>query len=537
MRASCEVGLANDEECCNAIQVVCSRDCYRLFVDRRPGGGRNTVIALRWPRNRLGPGKAGDFTVTGGVRSTVDAAIVAGADYLRAMQADVTEDNAGNGTPPAESPADPNDAGWDWVVTSPPDPLHHTTAASPTNIYGATVMGLYYAYLATGDYTYFTAMQDVADKAVAVGTASIRTGDDAIFLMRFDDLPEVAGTTYMDAAKAKFDAVVALHGGSGTGVALWIQAGRAGQGLQDGIIAWDTAPYAVAAMMLAERFPADPADYAAMSDEIAEVLYQDSFNDTPGYFDVVDDAGWDPGYGDPDFWFYSLGISGLIDAFRASGSYTSEIPGLVARLAASTYPNGAVSYCYGANTNDEDWQSTAYSAAALAGLDQQAYQTELSGMAAWIASTQDASGAWMYSSGDHYPEVCGENTMALYFGLPNTVTPAPEAHCLSIEEPCNVVSFVLDRTDASPARGYSVTFELSDNLALCNDLLSDIVKGSFFDGYGYTPAEFQILDNGGGSYTVDCAVLGTPCGPTDGGTLFTANVKKVGPPTAWEWSR
>jgi hypothetical protein len=477
------------------------------------------------------PGTAHEVIGADRLRTTVDAALVAGADYLRAMQADVTEDNAGNGTPPSEVPADPNDAGWDWVVTSPPAPFHHTTAASPTNTYGATVMGVYYAYLATGDYSYFTVMQDVADKSVAAGTASIRTASDMIFLMRFDDLPEVAGTTYMAAAKAKFDAAIALHGGTGTSYAQYVRDARGvTQGLKNGIIGWDIGAYAVAAGMLAERYPADLANYATMCDQMAEVLWQDSFNDAPGYFDIVDDAGWDPTYGNVNYWWYCLGVGGLIDAFRASGTHTAEIPGLVARLASSTYPSGAVSYSYGANTDDEDWQSTAYTAAVLAALDKPTYQTQINGMSSWLALTQDVSGGWKYSSGNHYPEVCGENTMGLFMGLPNTVTPTPEATCLSIGHPCNLVSFLLARSSAAPARGYSVTFQLSDDLALCNGALSDIVKGSYFDGYGYDAAQFEILDNGGGSYTADCAILGTPCGPTGNGTLFTVNVKKVGPP-------
>lgn len=50
-----------------------------------------------------------------GMRATPDEAIIAGADYLQAMQADVTEDLAGNGyTGIDEDPNDPDDAGWDW---------------------------------------------------------------------------------------------------------------------------------------------------------------------------------------------------------------------------------------------------------------------------------------------------------------------------------------------------------------------------------------------------------------------------------------
>jgi hypothetical protein len=42
---------------------------------------------------------------------------------------------------------------------------------------------------------------------------------------------------------------------------------------------------------------------------------------------------------------------------------------------------------------------------------------------------------------------------------------------------------------------------------------------------GFTNLNHQIIDNGGGSYTIDRAVLGTPCGPPNGGTLFYVNVK------------
>ncbi len=43
-----------------------------------------------------------------------DAVLQAGANYLRHAQADVTEDNAGNGTDGNETPEDPDDGGWDF---------------------------------------------------------------------------------------------------------------------------------------------------------------------------------------------------------------------------------------------------------------------------------------------------------------------------------------------------------------------------------------------------------------------------------------
>jgi hypothetical protein len=346
---------------------------------------------------------AGDF----------DASLIAGADYLKQMQADITDDNAGNGVNGVnETPDDPDDGGWDWSVSSPPAPFHHTTAVSPVNIYGATVLGLYYAFLETGDPAYFTALTDAAN--VIRVNPNIRTASDCIFLMYYNDLPGVIGTSYMDSAKAKFDARIASQG-SPTAWARYIRDVRNGQGYGNGIIAWDIGFYVVAAAMLDDRYPGDPNDYDQAADDMAEVLWQDSFNDNPGYFDIIDDAGWDPTYANRNYWWYTLGLTGLIDAFYASGNHTNEIPGLVIRLLDSQYSFGAISGSYGANDYDEDWQSTAYAMTSLGRLDQTTHQEAINRMAFWTSATQDASGGWRYSSGNHYPEIGGECTAGLYY--------------------------------------------------------------------------------------------------------------------------
>ena len=340
----------------------------------------------------------------------MDAALAAGADYLKHAQADVTEDNAGNGDP--DVPDDPDDGGWDWRLTSPD--FTHSTGASPTNIYGATAMGLYYAYLETSDATYMTAMQDAA--TYMIGDADIDSAADLVFLMRFQDLAGVTADIYKNAAKAKFDARITTHG-TATAWAEYIRDARC-PSYPNGIIAWDIGAWAVAAQMLEDRYPTDSYDYAQAADDIAEVIYQDSFNDSPGCFDIVDDAGWDPTYSDANYWWYALGISGLIDAFESADVHTGEIPGLVTLLLDCQYPGGAFSSCYGANPDDEDWQSTAYAVMSLARVNQTTYQTDINHACYWLGATQDAgSGGWVYStSGDHYPEVGGECTAALSFG-------------------------------------------------------------------------------------------------------------------------
>jgi hypothetical protein len=334
-------------------------------------------------------------------------ALTNGANYLKHAQADVTEDNAGNGA----SDADPDDGGWDWVLTLPD--VTHSSNPSETNLYGVCALGLYYAYLTTGDASYLTAMQDAAN--VMIGNPSIRTSSDLIFLMLYDSLPGVPGTTYQDAARAKYDDRIGAYG-SATGLAVHIRETRAYY--HNGIVAWDIGAWARVAAMLNTLYPGNGYDTDAAA--IAEVIYQDSFMDNPGYFDIIDDQGFDPSYSNMDYWWYTLGITGLIDGFSDANVHTDKLPQLLTILMACQYGGGgggggAFSFSYGANTNDQDWQSTAYAVMALAHLNQALYQTTINDAFLWLAGTQHTCGGWVYSDDTHYPEIGGECTSALYF--------------------------------------------------------------------------------------------------------------------------
>jgi hypothetical protein len=71
-----------------------------------------------------------------------------------------------------------------------------------------------------------------------------------------------------------------------------------------------------------------------------------------------------------------------------------------------------------------------------------------------------------------------------------------------------------------------VTFQLSSELDLCVDEFTSIRQGTYLSSVGGT--NFQVVDNGGGLYTVDCAILGLPCGAVGSGVLFTLDVKGSG---------
>jgi hypothetical protein len=106
------------------------------------------------------------------------------------------------------------------------------------------------------------------------------------------------------------------------------------------------------------------------------------------------------------------------------------------------------------------------------------------------------------------------------------VTPVTAGLCLSSTHACVSVPFVYTRGDSTPAAAAHVTFQLDSRFALCGPLTSSIHIGTWLGSF--TNKTFQIVDNGGGSYTVDQALLGLPCGPTTGGVLFTVDVAAVG---------
>ena len=82
--------------------------------------------------------------------------------------------------------------------------------------------------------------------------------------------------------------------------------------------------------------------------------------------------------------------------------------------------------------------------------------------------------------------------------------------CISTVHPCETADMLFTRADPTSMRGYSVSFHLSTELVLCSTPAASITKGPYLAGPDGTM--FQVVNNGGGSYTVDEAILGDPCG-------------------------
>jgi hypothetical protein len=108
---------------------------------------------------------------------------------------------------------------------------------------------------------------------------------------------------------------------------------------------------------------------------------------------------------------------------------------------------------------------------------------------------------------------------------PEMVTPAAVASCISTATPCVTVDVAIARTTMADVRAFSVPVQLSANLQLCAGT-SSISEGTYLSSVGTT--FYEVIDHGGGSYTVDGAILGLPCGATaPTGTLFSLQVAKV----------
>jgi hypothetical protein len=103
----------------------------------------------------------------------------------------------------------------------------------------------------------------------------------------------------------------------------------------------------------------------------------------------------------------------------------------------------------------------------------------------------------------------------------------PPDACVSTANACLTVPVVFTRTESTPALAISVGIQLSPELVLCDAAhpANSIRQGSWLAAY---TSAFQVVDLGGGLYQVDQTILGSPCGITSGGTLFTLDVTHSG---------
>ena len=115
------------------------------------------------------------------------------------------------------------------------------------------------------------------------------------------------------------------------------------------------------------------------------------------------------------------------------------------------------------------------------------------------------------------------------FASPPVSSVAAQAAGLAIStaHPCVSVPVVYTRGESQPARGLTVSFQLDPTkLQLCSSPATAVHLGTWFNGFGNT--SLNVTTDGTGAYTVDVALVGTPCGITTGGTLFTVDLQAAG---------
>ncbi len=435
------------------------------------------------------------------------AGVLAGANYLRYMQADFTEDNAGNG--PLDP--DPDNGGYGWYTNGFENEAH-----TYGNVWGISAEGLYQSYLFEADASIYIAMRDAANGLVASDPATVTSAPNITFLLQFASLPEViAGTDPQTLAPAAYQAAAVaiwdydlLTYGSGSVADLWQHAIDGRQPTYpNGLIAWDIGHWIDALMALHENFPSD--GYDGFATIMADLTYGDSFPAIPGD-GIFEPDGFAKGYTDGDtdsrYDIYTLGVAGLIRVFSLSGQHLDKLPLLQDLMLDCQYDNGAFSYHYGALANDEvSTQDVAYAIWALyytptatAATNDAFYNASV-----WLSSMQEnsgdpnTSGGFLESDGWHAPEVGSECTTALAMAAnsfsANIGASLPAGGDLLMCSEDNLMTFTLDVNPLTPlVIGFEVVVDIT------GDLPGTI---TFAEAAGLNADYFQVT--GTGPYSVN----------------------------------
>jgi hypothetical protein len=200
----------------------------------------------------------------------------------------------------------------------------------------------------------------------------------------------------------------------------------------------------------------------------------------------------------------------------------------VITLAPTTFPDAQVGAAY-AQTIVAAGGTGPYSFSVTSGTLPPGLSLSASGE---LAGTPTAAGAAVFtvSAVDNVDCVGTEVYTLAVFVDPavSRILPVTAGLCLSANHTCVSVPFVYQRGDSAAAMAAHVTFQLDPRFALCTpgSPASSIHLGDWLSAF--TNKNFQVVDNGGGSFTVDQTLLGQPCGPTNGGVLFTVDVASAG---------
>ncbi len=199
-------------------------------------------------------------------------------------------------------------------------------------------------------------------------------------------------------------------------------------------------------------------------------------------------------------------------AFAQAAGNRASTPGGPARaseiwtITATSGPNGLVTPAGVTNVNDGESQSYAI--------------TPDAGYAVQDVIVDDESVGPVTSY--DFTNVTGDHTISASFTptlVPAVVSAASPSGVVSPNTPSRVVDVNIAREYANANRLFHVKFQLGGGLTLTGGT-AGITEGGFLTAHGASTS-FQVVDNGGGSYTVDGTILGSTCNATDlSGNLF-----------------
>jgi hypothetical protein len=492
------------------VPLMCATAALAAPPRISPFGGATGTASLA----RAGVGSmrvAAPASVTAIYTEPVGAALAIG-NRLVDLQADVTEDNAGNG---GAGDTDTDDGGWDFITTGA---TQHPAGASYENLYGPIVRGLAEAAIFSGSARLGTGTGDVFAGISKPGSGLLafpyyRIFDSDIAMPYVRWANRIGNAALKDTIKARHDTELIARGGAG-GRSRTIRNGRVPS--LAGLWPWDAHLLSNDSKVLAAAYPGSVATYETQVDSVSQVILDDKNG-------VLGPNGWNPAVTQD---YHLEGLAGALRVFDASQRVDDNALAITMRdsLIGAQLADGSWGTWYGGVLYGQSAQPTAYAVLALIEYsarhnDAIARHAAFRGRQFLLALVQ--SGGIVDDGGGEYAEGSGETIQALLTG--DDVTPGPAPSCISSATPCIAVPVTFNRIDNTGVRGFSVTLTLSPNLLLCG---AGITEGTYLNSIGGT--NFQVVNNGGGLYTVDGAILGATAGKTGSGTLFTLNLAGTG---------
>jgi hypothetical protein len=108
---------------------------------------------------------------------------------------------------------------------------------------------------------------------------------------------------------------------------------------------------------------------------------------------------------------------------------------------------------------------------------------------------------------------------------PYEISVVPAERLTNCSTPVTYTFHIAKEGAGTPIRGYDVKFDVDDAIVTIATPATDVVQLPYLSSAGGTT--FYVVDNGGGTYTVSCAILGPTTGKTGDGDLFTVTFTPV----------